>query len=95
LKQKKLGGEDLPKGVPKKMVLEGEKGSLVKVAAGNLERGKEQTDKTALKAINAHYSFFSQLSLAEDLAICLALFLFLLECLIRCVSFCLSYVVCL
>jgi hypothetical protein len=30
------------------MVLEGEKGSLVKVAVETLERGKEQTDKTAL-----------------------------------------------
>jgi hypothetical protein len=38
----------------RRMVLEGEKGSLVKVAVEILERGKEQTDKAALEAINAY-----------------------------------------
>jgi hypothetical protein len=37
----------------RRMVLEGEKGSLVKVAVESLERGKEQTDKAALEAISA------------------------------------------
>ena len=31
------------------MVLEGEEGNLVKVAVEILERGKEQTDKSAIK----------------------------------------------
>jgi hypothetical protein len=35
------------------MVLEGERGNLVKVAVEIRERGKERTNKTALEAISA------------------------------------------
>ena len=41
----------------RRMVLEGDEGSRVKVAVGTLERGKDQTDKTTIEAISARYQF--------------------------------------